>query len=598
MEGRSFSVIRLIQSRLYPTYQLFATMANSKTTPQDGLRIAALTTMAWLRDRLVEDVPEAFRTADPEQYRSIGNDALPSLRISKGFVIDIVSLPEQGIWSLQITEPDLGSEPGNPDQKRQPVPGRVIETNIGFRIFGQALECAFQTVISDPETVTEPCDVYRLAVIKKLMRNPAFGLRQLARLEETPVAIQTADQQKRFAEIVKSPENQLPVVLFTEAAQAVEEIPLDAGLGGLSRPRLPGIPASALSSMPYDPAAFAKAATGFCRVCTADASIAPKLLKAVGLPADQGAIVVFHPVRTGEKPTVYPLKPSKQRQEETMQALRTLILSYPRGRSVNFGHVRFLGDARESLVQSVEDSAEELQRAKEAHAESKESLKADLRSDLAKKDAQIADLTEQLARQKEYQTRLEGEKADLMAEMDRQKAAYEKRLHEEDEYLEYLERKLDRPSAHSEIAAWARRYFGGRLLLHPKAASLLEDRSAQEVDLGLICDALDFLATDYWENRYQRISEDEMNLRCSRKYNRPFEIKPTGTTTIEFTPNEYKIKYRIGAKGKPVETPLDFHLGVGSSPENLLRIYFLHDDKEKLIVVGSLPRHLRAVTIK
>lgn len=184
MERKSYSVIKLIQSRLYPTFQLSATMANSKTDPKDGLKIAALTTMAWLRDRLVSDVPEAFAKADPENYQSLEQDDIPSIRISRGFVIDIVSLLDQGIWSLQITEPDLGSEPGNPDQRRQPVPGRVIETNIAFRVFGQALECAFQTVISDPETGAEPCEVYRLAVVKKLMRNSAFGLKQIVRLEE------------------------------------------------------------------------------------------------------------------------------------------------------------------------------------------------------------------------------------------------------------------------------------------------------------------------------------------------------------------------------------------------------------------------------
>ena len=89
-----------------------------------------------------------------------------------------------------------------------------------------------------------------------------------------------------------------------------------------------------------------------------------------------------------------------------------------------------------------------------------------------------------------------------------------------------------------------------------------------------------------------------MNSRCSKKYDRPFEVKPTGTTTIEFTPTQYKIKYFIGAAGKPVESALDYHLCVGNDPENLLRIYFLHDDAKKLIVVGSLPRHLRAVTVK
>ena len=117
--------------------------------------------------------------------------------------------------------------------------------------------------------------------------------------------------------------------------------------------------------------------------------------------------------------------------------------------------------------------------------------------------------------------------------------------------------------------------------------------------MDLICDALDFLATDYWDNRYLRIPDHEMNRRCSEKYGRRFEIKPTGENTINFTPGQYKIKYFNNLRTrKPMESGLDYHLRVGSDPENLLRIYFLHDDKKKLIVVGSLPKHLKAVTIK
>lgn len=42
---------------------------------------------------------------------------------------------------------------------------------------------------------------------------------------------------------------------------------------------------------------------------------------------------------------------------------------------------------------------------------------------------------------------------------------------------------------------------------------------------------------------------------------------------------------------------MDYHLSVGNDPENLLRIYFLHDDGKQLIVIGSLPKHLKAVNI-
>ena len=63
-------------------------------------------------------------------------------------------------------------------------------------------------------------------------------------------------------------------------------------------------------------------------------------------------------------------------------------------------------------------------------------------------------------------------------------------------------------------------------------------------------------------------------------------------------PAEYKIKYFEGYKGKPVESLLDYHLKVGNDAENLLRIYFLFDETKKLIVVGSLPEHLKTSSYK
>ena len=158
-----YRVVRLQRNHLYPTYQLFAHMASKKTTPQDGLRLAALTTMEWLRLRLGDTVPKELLLPGPEELRSCSEEALQSLHLNAGFVIDIVSLPEQGAWSLQITEPDLGSDPGNPKQARQAVPGRIIETNIGFRIVGHQLQCGFQTVVSDVAGGDVLAEVYRLA---------------------------------------------------------------------------------------------------------------------------------------------------------------------------------------------------------------------------------------------------------------------------------------------------------------------------------------------------------------------------------------------------------------------------------------------------
>jgi hypothetical protein len=88
------------------------------------------------------------------------------------------------------------------------------------------------------------------------------------------------------------------------------------------------------------------------------------------------------------------------------------------------------------------------------------------------------------------------------------------------------------------------------------------------------------------------ISADEMRSLCMQKYNRPFEVTPVRGVAIDKWPGEYKIKYNIGHAGRPIETPLDIHLRVGNDSGNLLRVYFLYDKENKLIVVGSLPKHL------
>lgn len=123
-------MVRLLRNHLYPTYQLYAVMDSSKLTPLDGLKLGALTVLSWLRLRLGGDIPLALQTPEPEAYADFAVTDLCSAHLNYGFVIDIISLPEKGMWTMQITEPDLGSDPGNPQQQRKPVAGRIIETNV------------------------------------------------------------------------------------------------------------------------------------------------------------------------------------------------------------------------------------------------------------------------------------------------------------------------------------------------------------------------------------------------------------------------------------------------------------------------------------
>lgn len=607
-----YRVIRLMKNHIYPTYQLHAYMANRKTDPHDGLRLAGLITMEWLRYRLGEHAPEEFlRLPPPSEYLSADDSCLFSIHISSGFMIDIVSLPDQGIWTLQITEPDLGSDPGNPHQTRQAVPGRVIETNVGFRISGTQLECGFQTVISDPEGTSQQAEVYRLAFVRRLVDHPDFGLHQLSKLTHEPVRISTVDQLKTMLSIWKDRENQLPCVVFTHVR---EEQPPAAELNlpaltqssslrasslriGEMIPQIP-VQKQVINRLPYDVESFSKYGVTFCRSYILDAALLERFLPAAGISAQAGDIIVLEPSAFGGESHTIPYKPSKVRQEEAMSRLKNEMYGYSRGKTVSFGNIQFLSAAREGLIRSSASALQQSAETSDLWAQKLALQDAQWRDKFRKKEMEYQALAEQLERQRQYQDRLEKEKEQLRSEHEKERMRGERLLADKDEDIAYLKRKLSQPEEHGQIAAWVEKYFAGKLFIHQKAKTLLEDKSAKSVSAGLICDALDFLATDYWDRRYARISTEEMNSRCSEKYGRPFEVKPTGAATIEFTPAQYKIKYFIGAAGKPVESALDFHLGVGNDPENLLRIYFLHDDDKKLIVVGSLPRHLKTVTIK
>ena len=595
-----YRVVRLQRNHLYPTYQLFAHMASKKTTPQDGLRLAALTTMEWLRLRLGDAVPKELLLPGPEEFRSCSEEALQSLHLNAGFVIDIVSLPEQGAWSLQITEPDLGSDPGNPKQARQAVPGRIIETNIGFRIVGHQLQCGFQTVVSDVAGGDVLAEVYRLAVVKRLANNPDFGLQQLTPLLPKVMEISTGEQLNRVGSVLRSEENQLPTVVFTYVRRR-REISL-SGTGAFSfdvmMPALKPMVRTEVQGPPYPICDFARHGLGFCRTYLLADELLDKLQGRIEQKVTAGDILFAEPMCFGGKFTLLPLKASMQSQQETIEQLTSLVLNYPRERRVEFGRVWFLGAARSGLLENSRQVYQQVDHVAAQWSQQKTELEERYAHELALLRFDQEELTKQIKRQKIYIDQLEEEKRSIRLACQQEVEKVMRQSDAREAYTSYLERRLARPAKYGEIAAWVEQQFQGRLLLHKKAIDLLTERDAAGVDLNLICDALDFLATDYWSARYDRLPTEEMLTRCSEKYGRPFEVKPTGVITIEYTPGQYKIKYFPGRNGKPVESALDYHLRVGNDPENLLRIYFLHDDKKQCIVVGSLPRHLRSVKIQ
>ncbi len=605
-------VVRLLTNTSYPTYQLYAQMANKKTAPRDGLRLAALITLHWLAQRLGQAAPEELADLPPsEDYRTAADSALQSFHVSHGFLIDVVSLPDLGIWTLHINEPDLGSDPGNPDQARPAVPGRVIETNVAFRINGQALDCGFQTVVSDPEETAQKAEVYRLAIVKQLVRHPDFGLKQIVELAPRAARLANQTQLKSFAELCQNPDNQLPNVVFVEPDRpqmnSTVKLPDLSGLStGNGAPVYPYLlaakyqetrsaPAEPAPAEPlYDVASFARHTMGYARTYILAAELAQRAAKLLCVACSPGDVLVLEPSLLGGKRMNYPPKDSRQRREEFLDHLQKEIMVYPRDKAISFGNLSFLSDAREALMRNTRETVERSEQLSAQWRQEIAHLESRWKDALAQKDREYEALQAKLERQKAYIAQLGREKDDLALDHEEREAQLQKALEEEQKTVAYLRRKLSQPKALRDIPAWVKQTFSERLVLLPVAAEMLEDK-ALYADVGLVCDALDFLATDYWANRYERISIEEMRTRCSQKYGRPFEITPSAEATIDRYPKEYKVKYAFPGDARQRETPLDTHLRVGNDTELLVRIYFFHDDKRKLVVVGSLPRHLSTV---
>lgn len=132
-------------------------------------------------------------------------------------------------------------------------------------------------------------------------------------------------------------------------------------------------------------------------------------------------------------------------------------------------------------------------------------------------------------------------------------------------------------------------------MLHPRAEATLEAACLNEDRLELVYDALEYLATDYWENRYGELSDEELLNRTSLKYQRGFAVTPNSDSSIATYPNQYKLNGYTMLSGAQVTKALDYHLKTGNKAEHLVRIYFFFDDERRRIVVGSLPEHLDTV---
>ena len=231
----SYHTTQITPTKSYPTYQFHAVSASSAPS-EDIFRICILESFRWLRNRLVkfEKLPECICTPEPEEYSNFSTDILASFSLNLGCSIESVYLPKDGIWTLTISENDLGANHGTSDE-RPPVQGRRFTTEISFRKSADHVEAGVRTICSEPLDTEAECEIFRPTFVKKLSENPLVCFRSRYDIDGKPVTVTSRNEADRFCETVSSADFDMPVVIVCEP-EKLKKVKKSADTAVLSTP--------------------------------------------------------------------------------------------------------------------------------------------------------------------------------------------------------------------------------------------------------------------------------------------------------------------------------------------------------------------------
>lgn len=607
----------LLKNVVYYTYQLHCFSSNKQTPPEDAFKIIILEVMAWLRERFrVLDVPAEIMTPEPQDYESYSLKDIKSFRLDSGYKLELSYLDEEKRWAIQLMEPDMGPNRGEEEQRRPPAPGRLFFTNIGLVMKENRVEIGINVQVSELENETIPCEVFRIGVVKRLLRNSKIELEQdRYRILETARELEDMASVAKLKNYIASSERDLPLVIFSQPAR--QEVSLNGRmnvgleekgdfLGCLSPgPDVERILTN-LAQKKFDHTVInrlAKDLMGYGYVFLLPRGLYKNYISGWESGLEEGDICIYYPSKFGDRRTVLMGKEFWEGDSKVLSKIMDDVQEYSKRKDIGYGDVKFVNELQSSELEKMILSNREVEELQEALINKEKDCSKRLEKEFGRErdkcnqeiirlEKEIEKLTDEKAKLVNSRAREENSKEEL------EKLKDENRNYkEENEMLRHEMHRLSAPKKPQDIPSWVEEHFSKTLIFHSKAISLIEDVKESEVDMEILCDAITYLATEYWEQLTGKITEAEMNSRCSKRYGRPFLVTPIKGGTIENYPMEYKIKYyKVGNKLR--ESPLDLHLKVGNDSENLLRIYFLYDKENKLIVVGSLPKHLKTLSMK
>ena len=615
-KNKSRQPFMLMKNVVYSTYQLHAFTSNKQTPPEDAFKIIILEIMSWLRERFrALDVPNEIKMPDPEDYEKLNLTELKSFRIDSGYILESIFIEEDKTWAMQLVEPDLGPNPGRTSQMRPPAPGRMFFTNIGLIMKKNTVEIGINIQVSELENEEIPCEVFRVGVVKKLARNPKIGLEQELkyRIIEKPFLIETLNDIGKLKNLIQAEERQIPVLIISEPGESTFlshethpilkqnldnlihiKNPLTEELNRLSE-------CGQVKKNLIIAEDMAEPMLGYAYTFDLPYSFHDDFVANGDSSLEPGGICIYYPSMFGGHKEKYSYQYICEKTDLIRKMIESNVQEFLKRKVITFGEVKFLRHLKQKEMENMLKTAKQQGEGEEVFLKEMEDYKRLRDQKLAEErgffDQNITSLEKEKEKLTNRISQLEGRLTKETTEQENLNILNGElnTLREENHKLKTQIEKLCRPIKTMEIPKWVEDSFSGRLIFHEKAVTLIENTPTSEVDMALLCDALEFLAKEYRDELTGIISEDQRNALCSKRYDRPFTVTPITGMTPNAYPLEYKIKYYKDEKGKTHESILDLHLKSGTGTENLLRIYFLYDKEKQLIVVGSLPKHLKTL---
>lgn len=203
-------------TRSYPTYQFYS-ITTSSAPVSDTFRICILETFRWLRNRLdnFSALPPVLTTPDPESYSAFPESSLASFSVNISCSIDCIYLKGDDLWTITISENDMGVNVGS-DDERPAVQGRRFTTEISYRKHPDFVEAGVRTICTEPVNTNADCEVFRPTFIKMLSQNPKVCFRNSFNIDGEPVKISSKSDADNFCEIISSGKCDMPFVLVCQ----------------------------------------------------------------------------------------------------------------------------------------------------------------------------------------------------------------------------------------------------------------------------------------------------------------------------------------------------------------------------------------------